>query len=83
MSNTETKWRYLRAIVPLLQLGVIGKTWEPFVGQEGKPLMNIQPFLGRLPMPEYGFPIEICEMQWGPAKCYFADLVRKCPGGLH
>ena len=42
--------------------------------------MNIQPFLGRLPMPEYGFPIEICEMQWGPAKCYFADLVRKWGG---
>ena len=36
MSTTETKWRYLRAIVPLLQLGVIGKTWEPFVGQQGK-----------------------------------------------
>ena len=83
MSTTETKWRYLRAIVPLLQLGVIGKTWEPFVGQEGKPLMNIQPFLGRLPMPENGFPIEIREIVWEPVKCYLAGLVRKCPGGLH
>ena len=42
--------------------------------------MNIQPFLGRLPMPENGFPIEIREIVWEPTKCYFADLVRKCPG---